>query len=131
MNRLALAIVMLAIMVRPVSAQTSYTVAPDFRIPRIVGGEVDANGGRVLGHGFSSSSLGDGVYEIVLNQDLFRGGCPVLNAMPMGELRYPPTPEVYQPSTCSRTFYVYWFSANANGFVTTPFQFVAVGTSGR
>lgn len=130
MNRLALAIVMLAIMVRPVSAQTSYPVAPEFRIPRVVGGEVDVNGDRVLGRGFSSHLVAAGVYEIVFQEDLFRGGCPVLNAMVLGDARNPPTPEVYQPSTCSTTFYVYW-SSGPYKFVRTPFQFVAVGTAGR
>ncbi len=130
MNRVVVLLALAIVLGGPVSAQTSYGVSPEFRIPRVVGGEVDVNGGRVLGKGFSSTLVAVGVYEIVFRQDLFRGGCPVLNAMVLGEARNPPTPEVYQPSACSTTFYVYWASG-AYKFVSTPFQFIAVGTTGR
>jgi hypothetical protein len=131
MNRLVAMLALAVALGGPASAQTFYRPSPDFRLPRIVGGEVDFNGAPVLGNNFSSRLLGPGEYEIDFRQGVFAGGCPVLNAVVLGGGRYPPTAEVDQPSTCSRTFYVYWFSAITNGYESTPFQFVAVGTSGR
>jgi len=130
MNRLVTLLALAVALGGPASAQTVYRSSPDFRIPRIVGGEVDVNGGPVLGKDFSSHLVGAGVYEIDFHQGVFQGGCPVLTATVLGEARNPPTAEVYQPSTCSRTFYVYWASG-AYKFVSTPFQFIAVGTTGR
>jgi hypothetical protein len=129
MNRLVTLLAFSVALGGPASAQT-FGPSPDVRIPRVVGGEVDISGGRVLGKGFSSHIVTMGEYAIVFDQGLFRGGCPVLNATSLGKIMNVPTAEVYQRSFCSRTFYVYWLSADSNGSVNTAFQFIAVGTSG-
>ena len=67
----------------------------------------------------------DSVVSVTALDGLTRG-----SAMVIGDARNPTTPEVYQPSACSTTFYVYWASG-AYKFVSTPFQFIAVGTTGR
>ncbi|MGB8151691.1 MAG: hypothetical protein WCE97_10915 [Candidatus Cybelea sp.] len=128
MNRLVTLLALAIALGGPASAQTSYAIAPDFRIPRVVGGEVYVSGGRVLGKGFSSRIVTAGEYEIVFQPRLF-SGCPVMTVTPMGAGDNPPTGEVYQPSVCSATFYVFWHSENI--VENTVFQFVAVGTSGQ
>jgi hypothetical protein len=129
MNRVVLFLALAIALGAPASAQTSYGVAPDFRIPRVIGGEVDVNGGRVLGNGFSSALISNGSYQIVFNQDLFRGSCPVMTVTPMGASPGPPFAEVFQSKVCSRTFYVFFWSPQFLLFVTAPFQFVAVAAS--
>jgi hypothetical protein len=130
-NRFVLFLALVVAMSAPATAQAAYGTGPDFRIPRVLGGEVDVNGGRVLGRGFSSALISTGAYQIVFNPDLFRGGCPVMTVTPTGmaEGNIIPIALVYQQTACSRTFFVYFWSPYFLKYVTTAFQFVAVGTS--
>jgi|ERR1700722_20002824 len=127
MNRLALAIMMLAIMVRPVSAQTSYRVAPDFRIPRVIGGEVNSDGTVALGKGFTTSLVAPGEYEVAFQRRLFTG-CPVMTVTPVGSQDNVATGEIKQ-SSCSNVFYIYFYLPGGTLLVDNTFQFVAVGAS--
>jgi hypothetical protein len=113
----------------PASAQT-FGPSPDFRVPRVVGGEVYISGGRVLGDGFSSRIVTDGEYEIAFKPRLF-SGCPVMTVTPMGTQDNAPVFEVSQETACSATFYVYFWDPGTSVPANRTFQFVAVGTSGR
>jgi hypothetical protein len=130
MNRIVVLLALAIAFGGPASAQTSYGVAPDFSIPRVVGGEVYISGGRVLGKGFSSRIVTDGEYEIVFQPRLF-SGCPVMTVAPMGAQDNTPVFEVSQQTTCSTTFYVYFWDPGTGTRANRTFQFVAGGTSGR
>jgi hypothetical protein len=84
----------------------------------------------VLGDGFSSRIVTGGEYEIVFKPRLF-SGCPVLTVTPMGAQDNAPVSEVSQQTTCSTTFYVYFWEPGTGVPANRTFQFVAVGTSGR
>src|ERR1700722_20302836 len=127
MNRLALPIMVLVVMVRPVSAQTSYRVAPDFRIPRVIGGVVNSDGTVALGEGFTTSIAVLGEYEVAVLRRLVTGA-PVMTVTPVGSQDNVATGEINQ-SSCSNVFYIYFYLPGGTLLVDNTFQFVAVGAS--
>jgi hypothetical protein len=127
MNRLVLAIAMLAIMVGPASAQNFNRVAPDSQNARTVGGEVKFDGTVVLGTGFTAHRIATGRYRIVFQQYLFVNNCPILTVTPVAVGGFPAIAEVLQRSTCDRAFHVRFWNASNEQAQDSTFQFVAVG----
>jgi hypothetical protein len=131
MNRSFVAVAALVIALGgPASAQTFYRVAPNFQNPRVVGGEVSADGSVLLGQGFAVRLATYGEYKITFNRGLFLDACPVMTVTDVSHGENAPTPEVYQTSACSRVFLVRFFLPGDYDPVAQEFQFVAVGTQG-
>lgn len=123
MNRLVLAIGMLAVMVGPASAQRFYRAASE---PPIVAGEVSSNGTVILGTGFTAQRMSNGKYRIAFPKG--PGDCRVVSVTDVGNTSDPPTGEVHEPGPCSRVFYVRFFLPGNGIPLDQTFQFVAIGT---
>ena len=124
MNRFVTLLALAIALGGPASAQTSYELAPDFRNPRVVGGEINADGTIARGRGFRARHIATGEYEITFKEQLFLTACPIMTVTTLNGYGMP---IIDQGAACSRRFKLNFYLPGP-GNVDEAFQFIAVGT---
>ncbi len=126
MNRSIILGIALAIaLVGPASGSTFRYLDPAVASPRVVAGEIDANGNVVRGSGFTVAHPSPGQYEIRFVNNSLRG-CGAMTVTPVIRFSYADVLGQSSQPNCGRKYHVAIYEISQQRYVDDPFQFVAV-----
>lgn len=104
----------------------SLRFAPALQSPKVLAGEVSADGAILKGTGFTVRHLGTGLYEVRFEQGSFLSTCPVMTVSVVDYQSSPPAGQVYQKQiSCGRPYEIQLTNGEP---VDQTFDFIAAGT---